>query len=138
MIDNTIYMVVNAPKEHQRIIGKLMTRLGWLYYEQHKIPFEPFSETMIDEGKTSPTPDLLLFDHSNKKNVIIIEISTSAGMKKDGEKVKELLRDYEIQEGFVYNYDIKKWRKFKPESGEITDQPSWCEALDLDLDALLK
>jgi hypothetical protein len=47
-------MGVTAPKEHQRVIGKLMTALGQLFYNEKAIPFEPFSETMIDEGKTLP------------------------------------------------------------------------------------
>ena len=49
-----VIMGVNAPKEHQRVIGKLMTALGQLFYNEKAIPFEPFSETMIDEGKTLP------------------------------------------------------------------------------------
>lgn len=38
MTENTIYMVVNAPKIHQRIISQLMMRLGILYYIEKKIP----------------------------------------------------------------------------------------------------
>lgn len=137
MLDNTIYMGVNAPKEHQRIIGKLMTGLGNLYYRDAKIPYEPFPETMIDDGQTSPTPDLLLFDHENQKNVVIIEISTNIGANKDFEKVKELMEDYEVKEGFVYNYTLKTWRKFKLGVGEITENPSYCEAISMDLGAML-
>jgi hypothetical protein len=32
MTENTIIMGVNAPKIHQRIIGKMMMRLGILFY----------------------------------------------------------------------------------------------------------
>jgi hypothetical protein len=56
MLDNTIYISINAPKAHQRVIGKIMTALGHLFYREGSIPYEPFTETMIDEGKTSPTP----------------------------------------------------------------------------------
>ena len=137
MIDNTIYMVVNAPKEHQRIIGKLMTGLGNLYYHDSKIPYEPFPETMIDDGQTSPTPDLLLFDHENQKNVVIIEISTNIGANKDFEKVKSLMKDYDVKEGFVYNYTRNTWRKFKLGIGEVKENPSFSDVISMDLSALL-
>lgn len=39
MIENTVYMGVNAPKVHQRIIGQLMMRLGMLHYIEKKIPY---------------------------------------------------------------------------------------------------
>lgn len=48
MIENTVYMGVNAPKIHQRIIGQLMMRLGMLYYIEKKIPYEPLPE--VPEG----------------------------------------------------------------------------------------
>jgi len=136
VLDHTIYTGINAPKEHQRIIGKLMTGLGNLFYCDAKIPYEPFLVTMIDEGQTSPTPDLLLFDHENQKNVVIIEISTTIGANKDFEKVKEWMKDYEVKEGFVYNNTRKTWRKFKHGVGEITENPSYCEAISMDLGAM--
>ena len=130
-------MEMNAPKEHQRVIGKLMTALGALYYCDKKIPYEPFPETMIDESQTSPTPDILLFDHDTKQNVVIIEVAGPTGAKKDFQKVQELADDYEVQEAFVYDYGFQTWRKYQPGQGEITDQPSFCEAIGLDLAKLL-
>lgn len=137
MIDSTVYMEVNAPKAHQRIIGLLITGLGNLYYREEKISYEPFVETMIDEGKTSPTPDVLLYDHANKRNVVIIEISTNTGAKKDYEKVIELVNDYEVSEGFVYNYDENSWLKYQFGVGEISQNPSFCEAIGCDLKEFL-
>lgn len=86
MFDPQIIMRVNAPKSHQRIITKLITGLGHLYYTLGQIPYEPFPKTMIDESQTSPTPDILLFDNENQKNVVIIEISSNTGVKKRHEK----------------------------------------------------
>ena len=137
MQDNIIYMGVNAPKEHQRVIGKLMTALGALYYHEKKIPYEPFPETMIDESQTSPTPDILLFDHTTRQNVVIVEVSGTAGVKKDFEKVKTLADDYGVPEAFVYDYGFKTWRKYQPDQGEITDRPSFCGAIEMDLADLL-
>ncbi len=112
MFDNTIIMGINAPKPHQRVIGKLMTALGHLFYREGKIPYEPFTETMIDEGKTSATPDILLFDNRTGMNKVIIKVSTSAGVRKDFDKLVELVRDYNVDEGFVYNYIDHTWRKY--------------------------
>ena len=119
------------------MIGKLMTALGVLYYREKKIPYEPFPETMIDEGQTSPTPDILLFDHNTKQNVVIIEVSGTSGVKKDFEKVKALANDYSVREAFVYDYGFQTWRKYQPDAGEITDRPSFCEAIGMDLAELL-
>jgi Uma2 family endonuclease len=137
MQDNIIYMGVNAPKEHQRVIGKLMTALGLLYYRDQQIPYEPFPETMIDEGQTSPTPDILLFDHESKQNVVIIEVAGPTGAKRDFRKVQELADDYGVQEAFVYNYGFQTWQKYQPGRGEVTDRPSFCEAIGRDLAVLL-
>ena len=101
MQDNIIYMGVNAPKEYQRVIGKLMTALENLYYREKQILYEPFPKTMIDESQTSPTPDILLFDHSTKQNVVIIEVSGAAGAKKDFQKVRELADDYQVKRSFT-------------------------------------
>ncbi len=138
MFDNTIYRRVNAPKAHQRIIGRLMMRLGNLYYDQKRIPYEPFPETMIDEDQTSPTPDVLLFENLNNLNKIIIEVSGNTGFKRDFEKVKELVQAYGVPEGFVYNYQKKTWHKYVLGQGEEANSPSYSSLLQYDLDELLK
>lgn len=137
MTENTIYMGVNAPKIHQRIIGQLMMRLGILYYIEKKIPYEPLPETMIDESQTSPTPDILLFDNQKKLNQVIIEVSGNTGARRDFEKVKQLVQEYGVPEGFVYNYDTGKWRKYGLLEGEDMEKPSYCGAIGLDLDGLV-
>lgn len=137
MIENTVYMGVNAPKIHQRIIGQLMMRLGMLYYIEKKIPYEPLPETMIDESQTSPTPDILLFDNKQKQNRAIIEISGNTGARRDFEKVKQLVNEYGVPEGFVYNYDTGQWRKYRLGAGEDVEKPSYSEEIKLDLGALL-
>jgi Uma2 family endonuclease len=137
MTENTIYMGVNAPKIHQRIIGQLMMRLGILYHIEKKIPYEPFPETMIDESQTSPTPDVLLFDNLNKENKVIIEISGNTGYRRDFQKVKDLVEEYGVLEGFVYNYDAKSWHKYSLGKGEDARRPSYSDVLQQDLNLLL-
>jgi Uma2 family endonuclease len=126
-------MGVNAPISHQRIISKLVAGLGHLYYTLGQIPFEPLPEVMIDESQTSPTPDVVLYDNESGKNVVIIEIASASGAKKDFEKVIQLMHDYEVPEGFVYNYIIKEWRKYSLKDGEVKDNPSFCNAIGYDL-----
>jgi len=59
-----IDLSINAPKEHQRIISKLTTGLGVLFYHECSIDLEPLPETMIDEGQTSPVPDVSLYNNN--------------------------------------------------------------------------
>ena len=133
MLEPQIIMGVNAPISHQRIISKLIAGLGHLYYTLKKIPYEPLPETMIDESQTSPTPDVLLYDNENQKNAVIIEISSNTGAKKDFEKIVQLMLDYDVPEGFVYNYNKKIWLKYDLKKGEIKDNPSFCTAIGYDL-----
>lgn len=130
-------MGVNAPKAHQRVIGRLMMRLGNLFYDEKLIPFEPFPETMIDEDQTSPTPDVLLFDNQTQQNKVIIEVSGNTGFKRDFEKVKGLVEEYGVPEGFVYNYQAKTWHKYVLGKGEDTISPSFSDLLGYDLRKLL-
>ncbi|HFA51402.1 MAG TPA: hypothetical protein ENJ95_20510 [Bacteroidetes bacterium] len=137
MFEPQIVMGVNAPISHQRIISKLVTGLGHLYYSLGKILYEPLPETMIDESQTSPTPDILLYDNETGKNVAIIEVSSGSGAKKDFEKIKTLMQDYDVAEGFVYNYIKKEWRKYDLEKGEVKENPSFCNAIGYDLNQFL-
>jgi hypothetical protein len=38
-----------APRVHQRIIAKLITGLGHLFYQEKIIQLEPLPETMVNE-----------------------------------------------------------------------------------------
>jgi Uma2 family endonuclease len=107
-------IAVNAPKEHQRIISKLNTGLGLLYYREGKISLEPLPETMIDEGQTSPVPDILLYDNALQQARIIIEVAHNNGAKNDLKKVIRLIEenDYGVEEGFVYNYSLGTWMQY--------------------------
>ena len=132
-------MAVNAPKEHQRIISKLNTGLGVLYYHQGKINLEPLPETMIDEGQTSPVPDVLLYDNENQQTRIIIAVAHANGAGNDFKKIIRLMdeNDYGVEEGFVYNYSKNTWMKYKKGQGQDTSRPSWSDLLHLDLATLL-
>jgi hypothetical protein len=138
MLDYPIqFMGVNAPREHQRIISRLVRGLGNLYFTG-KIPYEVLPETMIDEGKTSPTPDIILADNESDRDVAIIEITTTKGEIDDFEKVIKLVKTYRLKEGFTYNYRNGNWKKYSSFDGEVTENPSFCDAIGYDLNDFVK
>ncbi|MVM38769.1 hypothetical protein GO730_16500 [Spirosoma sp. HMF3257] len=132
-------MSVYGPKDHQRVISKLNTRLGMLYYVDKVIELEPFPETMIDEAKASAVPDLLLYDNETAESRIIFEICNQEGLKKDLKKVAHLIEEdnYGILEGFVYNYKTKDWYQYRKDTGWITETPSFSLVLGIDLNDFL-
>ena len=136
MNDNIIIMGVNAPRIHQAIIAKLIYGLTDLYLKAHTQLF-PYPETMVDESQTSPAPDLLLVSTQTDLTRAIIEITHTQGVKKDAQKLQELMKVYEIPEGFVYDYKLGIWYKYDLLKGEQKDKPSWCEAAGVDLAKLL-
>lgn len=136
MLEIPTYMGVHAPRDHQRIIAKLTARL-YVLFETGQIPYEPLPEAMIDDAKTSPTPDIILCDEAGGDNMVIIEVA-GKGSKSDFTKIGNLVDTYEVPEGFVYNYQKKTWRKYKLGVGEVLDHPSFCESIGYDLNDFVK
>lgn len=136
MNDNLIIMGVNAPRIHKAIIAKLIYGLTDLYVKTHTQLF-PYPETMVDESQTSPAPDVMLVDTKSDLTRAIIEITHTQGVKKDAQKLQELMQVYDIPEGFVYDYKLGIWYKFTLVQGEQKDSPSWCDAAGVDLAKLL-
>lgn len=134
MQDNLIIMGINAPKEHQAVITRLIHGLADLYLKDKSNLF-PYPETMIDEGQTSPAPDILLYDHKLEKTVLLIEVTHSSGVKKDCNKVRQLMKDYDVEEGFVYDYKKDEWYKIHTDKNEAT---SHSNVLKLDLASFLR
>lgn len=128
-------MGVNAPMDHQRAISKLNAGLGKLYYYDKVIRLEPLPETMLDEGRTSPTPDLILYDKEADYIPVIIEVCHTRGLKGDLQKVVSLIEDfpYDIQEGFVYNYRTEKWLRYSKGEDGMAIESSFSAVLQLDL-----
>ncbi|MFM8743338.1 MAG: hypothetical protein ACKODM_08455 [Cytophagales bacterium] len=137
MQDNLIIMGINAPKEHQAVITRLIHGLADLYLRDKSHLF-PYPETMIDEGQTSPAPDILLYDHAQEKTVLLIEVTHSSGVKKDCQKVLNLMNDYDVSEGFVYDYKKNEWYKMNPQNPDKSERKSFSETLQLDLANFLK
>jgi Uma2 family endonuclease len=138
-LKEALQMGTNAPKSHQRIIARLILELGTKYYNEGSISLEPLPETMLDEGQTSPTPDVILYDNVLEQTPVIIEVTHSSGVQNDLKKVRELIEEteYGITEGFVYDYKKNLWHKYKKGYGIITRRPSYCNTLKLDLSTLL-
>ncbi len=136
MIDNTIFMGINAPREHQAVITQLIFELAYLY-KQKLIPYFPYPETMIDASQTSPAPDIMLVDPETELSKVIIEITHTQGVKKDLQKIQELMRGYEVPEGFVYDYKQRKWYRFSLEQGEVENGNAYCATIGRSLADML-
>ncbi|GAB3990917.1 hypothetical protein GCM10028807_19300 [Spirosoma daeguense] len=128
-----------APINHQRVISLLNIGLGVLYHREKAIALEPLPETMLDEGKVSPVPDISLRDNEMAQTPIIIEICHTNGLRADLRKVIQLIDDdnYGIREGFVYDYHTKKWLRYCFGDGGLTIESSFSEILQLDLNHFL-
>jgi hypothetical protein len=94
---------------------------------------------MLDDDKTSPTPDISLYDNVLENTPVIIEITRTGMVQTDLKKVRALVdsEDYGIREGFVYDYKLNLWHKYQLGAGDINDRPSFCEAINIDLATLL-
>ncbi len=136
--EEALLMGVKAPKEHQRIIAKLIASL-YARFESGAITLEPFPETQLNEGDVSPVPDILLYDNVLSETPVIIEITHTNGIRGDKKKIQRLIDadEYGIVEGFVYDYNKNEWHKYKKGIGIVTTNPSFCETLNLDLATLL-
>lgn len=124
-----------APADHQRIIAKLTIGLGVLYHREKTIALEPLPETMLDEGKASQVPDLLLRDNQTDQTPVIIDVCHTNGLKGDLQKVVRLIDEdlYGILEGFIYNYKTKAWLRYKKGDGGLITESSFSDMLQLDL-----
>ena len=128
-----------APADHQRIISKLTVGLGILYYHEKKIRLEPLPETMLDDSKVSPVPDLSLINNDSDETPVIIEVCKTKGQKDDIQKVIQLVDNdlYGIREGFIYNYKTEQWYRYRFGDGGLTTESSFSEILNLDLNTFL-
>ncbi len=137
--EQLVDMGINAPKEHQRVISKLTTGLGALYYQQQKISLEPLPETMLDEGQTSPVPDVLLYDNQRHTTPIIIEVCHTSGVRNDIKKITRLINefDYGIEEGFLYDYVARHWFRYRKGEADPEPDQSFSQILQLDLNHFL-
>ena len=136
MIDNTIILGINAPREHQAVITQLIFELAYLY-KQKLIPYFPYPETMIDASQTSPAPDIMLVDPETELTQTIIEITHTQGVKKDLQKIQTLMREYGVPEGFVYDYKRRKWYRFSLETGEVEEDNGFCKIIQRDLKEMI-
>jgi len=137
MNDNLIIMGINAPRQHQAIIAKLVYGLMELYMAGRTTLF-PYPETMIDESQTSPVPDVMLVDIASDLTKVIIEITHTQGLKKDLQKMQQLMQEYEVPEGFVYDYKRSIWYRCDLNTKNPEEQNAYCSAIHANLNDFLK
>lgn len=125
-------MVVNAPRIHQAIIGRLIYWLTDLYVK-NQTDLIAYPETMIDESTASPVPDVMLVNQDSELTEVIIEVTHTQGVAKDIEKLKSLMRTYRVNEGFVYDYKLRSWHKFWLGGPDEGSSSAFCDAIGHDL-----
>lgn len=136
MNDNIVYMGVNAPRIHQAIIAQLVTGLMNLYRNRQTKLFA-YPEAMIDQSQTSPVPDLLLADPETELTSVLVEVTHTQGVKKDTQKLKELMTTYEVSEGFVYDYKLNIWYRYELDGPDAGEKSSFCRAVGHSLSEFL-
>ncbi|TAE30656.1 MAG: hypothetical protein EAZ91_10010 [Cytophagales bacterium] len=136
MNDNIIYMGVNAPRVHQAIIGQLVTGLTNLYRDR-KTTLMAYPEAMIDQSRTSPVPDILLADPETELTAVLIEITHTQGVKKDTIKLKELMTEYDVPEGFVYDYKLDLWHRYELHNLDVDQSSAYCKTIGCSLSDFL-
>lgn len=136
MQDNLVFIEIVKSRQHQAIITKLIYGLTELYV-QGKSKLFPYPETMIDESQTSPVPDVMLVDTTTDLTKVIIEITHTQGVKKDLQKLISLMKDYELEEGFVYDYKLKVWHKYRLSENKLEKENAFSTVLQRDLNLLL-
>ncbi|GAB4014614.1 hypothetical protein EXU85_17965 [Spirosoma sp. KCTC 42546] len=136
MNDNIVYMGVNAPRIHQAIIAQLVTGLMNLYRNRQTQLFA-YPEAMIDQSQTSPVPDLLLANPETELTEVLIEVTHTQGVKKDTQKLKELMTTYDVPEGFVYDYKLNIWHRYELDGPDSGEESSFCQAVGHSLNEFL-
>ena len=121
--------------EHQQVVCRLLRKISNLFEaERVYYRWETLTAIKIDESATSAVPDLsLTYDGETK---VIIEITLFESV--DYQKLAKLVNQYDLDEGFTYNYKTKQWRKYKFQLGEVLESPSFCDSIGYDLNEFLK
>lgn len=128
---------VSHSRQHQAIITQLIYGLTGLFKSGRTRLF-PYRETMIGESQTSPVPDVMLVDTQTDLTLVIIEITHTQGVKKDMQKLKELMATYDVPEGFVYDYRQNLWHRYDLHSGQIETGNSFCTAIGENLSQFIE
>lgn len=136
MNDNLIIMGINAPRQHQAVISKLVYGLT-SHFQKTNAHFFVYPETMIDESETSPVPDLMIVNLETDLTHVIIEITHTQGLKKDLKKLKKLMEDYDIPEGFVYDYKRNQWFRYQLDGKKEQKDSAFSHEAGIDLETLL-
>lgn len=136
MDDNLIIIGINAPRQHQAIISKLVYGLTD-YFQKTGSHFFVYPETMINESQTSPVPDVMIVNTASDLTHVIIEITHTQGVKKDLLKLKALMNDYDVPEGFVYDYKRDTWIRCQLEGNKEEKGSAFCQEVGLDLGTLV-
>jgi hypothetical protein len=117
---------------HQRVSRNL---IHFLMKKVNYRLWEPMVESHVADTQ-GYIPDIFVFHRLTGEIHVIIEICRSNYQEKaDIEKINDFfhnpeLKQYNLQEGFIYNYQTDQWRKFTA-SGEIEYNRYYSDTLQL-------
>jgi Uma2 family endonuclease len=80
----------------------------------------------------------MLVDIASDLTKVIIEITHTQGLKRDLKKMLELMEQYEVQEGFVYDYKQRIWYRCDLTTKKPEAQNAYCSAINTNLNDFLK
>jgi Uma2 family endonuclease len=122
---------------HQSVVAHLIRKIGnYLASDVKWWAWEVLPAIKIDESATSPVPDISICTDLTPE--VIIEITDPVAVNSEFKKLSRLIENYEFGEGFIYDYKKHTWKKYKLGVGEITENPSFCDAIGYDLNDFLK
>lgn len=102
-----IGMTPRPTDRHQECIALFIIGLA-AFRKKYKV----LPESAIDlSNLNSKAPDIVVYDKSNNKAVLFIEITTTSDKKKILKKSVELMKEYKVSESFVYDYEEDNWEK---------------------------
>lgn len=129
-------MSPKADFSHGLIINALHSHI-----KQHLPPqYVVLQELQIEPAnKNSRVPDITIFKKHNNiykyMPVVFIEIENRENFKKNEKRLKETMKQYNIQEAFLYEYDAQVWHKYyDKEALQLANkQPHYCHTFNIDL-----
>jgi Uma2 family endonuclease len=139
------YSIGDLPRpsdDHQHVMRELFREI-----ERETDGYHLTEVPVIPKKDDIGIPDIVVYEESvdrkaGKPPLVIIEITNKAGFKADCEKVVNLIQQFPfdeetgvgIAEGFVYDYDNKRWAKFTPD-GQDTESPNYSDFLGIEFES---
>jgi len=126
---DSLGMTPRPKKQHQSVITDIAYFLESIFRKNKKSK-KALPETELG-GSNSLAPDVVVIDKETGENITFIEVTSSRSQKITFEKVVIAIKKFFLPEGFIYNYQTKKWYRVDKQ-GKITNDTK-SETLGIDM-----